>query len=54
MGVDKMEPKLLTGNKRMKDAISNQHEQFIKSLPEEEKKEIKNIRRKIKRMSKKC
>ena len=52
MGVDKMGTTILFTEEKMKKITLRQYEKHIESLPEEEKKEIKNIRKKIKRMGK--
>ena len=39
---------------KIEEALRYQNRKRIRSLPLEEKKELKNVRRKIKRMSEKC
>ena len=45
---------ILFTEEKMKKITLRQCEKRIKSLPKEEREEINNIRKKIKRMSEKC
>ena len=53
MGVDKMGTTILFTEEEMGKIALRQYEKHIESLPEQKRKEIKNIRNKIKRMRKK-